>query len=78
MEGTGATPSFEKDIKPLFRDRDRGSMLSMFDLWSYDNVNHNADPILQALENGTMPCDGASPQDQVETFRRWVHAGKSP
>jgi hypothetical protein len=29
-------PSYEADVKPLFRERDRGAMLSHFDLWSYD------------------------------------------
>ena len=36
-----ATPGFENDIKPLFNERDRGSMLSHFDLWSYDDVSQN-------------------------------------
>ena len=36
-----AIPSFENDIKPLFNDRDRGSMLSAFDLWAYDDVSGN-------------------------------------
>jgi hypothetical protein len=47
-----ATPSFEKDIKPLFNERDRGSMLSHFDLCSYDDVSQNADAILQSVSTG--------------------------
>ena len=50
--------SFETDIKPLFRERDRGSMQSQFDLWSYDDVNTHADAILAVLRAGTMPCAG--------------------
>ena len=48
--------SFETDIKPLFRDRDRGSMQSQFDLWSYDDVKRNAHAILERVGNGSMPC----------------------
>jgi hypothetical protein len=46
-----------------------------FDLWVYDDVVRHAPEILQRLENGTMPCDGAWPTQQVETFRRWVESG---
>jgi hypothetical protein len=68
--------SFETDIKPLFRERDRGSMQSHFDLWSYDDVNTHADAILAVLRAGTMPCDGAWPQGDVELFERWITDGK--
>ena len=80
MVGTSerATPGFERDIQPLFRERDRESMLPVFDLWSYDDVKANAGRILQRLESGTMPCDGAWPEDRVETFRKWVEAGMPP
>jgi hypothetical protein len=67
--------SFEADIKPLFRERDRGSMEFAFDLWSYDDVSEYADAILDRLEAGTMPCDGAWPKAQVELFRRWIQSG---
>jgi hypothetical protein len=68
--------SFETDIKPLFRERDRGSMQSAFDLWSYDDVSANADAILAVLRAGTMPCDGAWPEADVERFERWIADGK--
>ena len=67
--------SFEADIKPMFRERDRGSMQSQFDLWSYDDVVSHADAILAAVANGSMPCDGAWPQDQVDRLRQWVESG---
>jgi hypothetical protein len=70
--------SFESQIKPLFREGDRRSMEFAFDLWSYDDVARNADAILGRLANGSMPCDGAWPDDQVERFRRWIDAGKQP
>jgi hypothetical protein len=69
-------PSFEEHVKPLFRERDRGSMTFAFDLWSYEDVSENADAILAKLREGSMPCDGAWPEEQIETFERWVTAGK--
>jgi hypothetical protein len=69
--------SFERDVKPLFRERDRGSMSSHFDLWSYDDVSANSDAILDVLESGSMPCDGPWDPDRVETIRRWVQEGKA-
>jgi hypothetical protein len=71
----GRTVSFATDVKPLFREKDRNSMKSHFDLWSYDDVRNAASRILATLEHGTMPCDGAWPQDQVDRFRRWIEAG---
>jgi hypothetical protein len=68
-------PGYEADIKPLFRERDRGSMLSYFDLWSYEDVVQNKDAILRRLADGDMPCDGPWPAEQVEVFRAWVTDG---
>ena len=67
--------SYANDIKPLFRDKDRERMEFAFDLWSYDDVKENADAILERLEDGDMPCDGAWPEEQVALFKRWVEAG---
>ena len=67
--------SYEAEVKPLFRERDREAMLSQFDLWSYDDVKANAEAILGQLAGGHMPCDGAWPEEQVELFRGWVAAG---
>jgi hypothetical protein len=66
---------YEADIKPLFRERDRGSMLSHFDLWSFDDVVDNKDAILDRLADGDMPCDGPWPAERVEIFRSWIAAG---
>ena len=71
-------PSYERDIKPLFRELDHESMLSTFDLWAYDDVKGHAQQILGVLEAGSMPCDGGWPEGQVSTFRRWVEAGTPP
>jgi len=67
--------TFEQEIKPLFRERDRDAMKWAFDLWSYDDVAENADAILERLRNGTMPCDGAWPDEQVAVFESWVEDG---
>ena len=70
--------SFEQDIKPLFRERDRDSMLrvSNFDLWSYEDVRDHAEPILDRLRSGSMPCDGAWPEGEVDLFARWTDEGR--
>jgi hypothetical protein len=70
--------SFETDIRPMFRERDRESMLSHFALWSHDDVSQDADAILERLEDGSMPCDGPWPEAQIELFRDWVNGGKQP
>ncbi len=67
---------FEEDVKPLFREGDRNAMRFAFDLWSLGDVSTHADAILDRLEAGTMPCDGAWPADRVSVFRRWIDAGK--
>jgi hypothetical protein len=70
-------PSFERDVKPLFRERDRGAMLSVakFDLWNRDDVAEHVDAILGRLEDGSMPCDESWPKDRIAVVRNWVDAG---
>lgn len=68
---------FEKHIKPLFRQRDRQSMKFAFDLWAFDDVKQNAHAILERLQNGSMPCDGAWAPDKVDAFERWVSSEMS-
>jgi hypothetical protein len=70
--------SFERDVRPLFREKDRDSMLKAFDLWSYGDVQAHQDAILERLRNGTMPCDGAWPPEHVAVFQRWVSSGSAP
>ena len=72
---TATAPSFANDIKPLFRESDRTAMLSAFDLWSFEDVTANSDRILGAVEAGSMPCDGAWPDEQVDLLRRWIDGG---
>ena len=76
--GDAETLGYEGDIKPLFREKDQQRMSFAFDLWSYQDVKENAEAILERLEEGDMPCDGAWPDEQVATFRSWVQSGKGP
>ena len=72
----GGELSFEQDIKPLFRTKDRDSMMQAFDLFDYDDVVENADAIAGSLRSGQMPCDGAWPAGQVDTLQQWIDQGK--
>jgi hypothetical protein len=43
--GSPAGVSFERDVRPMFREKDRDSMLKAFDLWSYGDVQaHQEQP----------------------------------
>jgi uncharacterized Fe-S cluster protein YjdI/CDGSH-type Zn-finger protein/truncated hemoglobin YjbI len=75
LPGPGEPVSFATHVKPMFRVKDRQSMLFAFDLWSYDDVRAHAADVLDRVANGTMPCDGAWPSDQVQAFRRWTETG---
>jgi hypothetical protein len=66
---------YERDIRPLFREKDVTSMAKAFDLASYDDVRAHADGILQRVADGSMPCDGPWSQERVDLFRSWVDAG---
>ena len=76
VSATGEPISFDEDIKPLFRERDRESMISTFDLWSYDDVTRLSDPILARVRDGSMPCDGAWGDERIALFQDWIAAGK--
>jgi truncated hemoglobin YjbI len=76
--GPGATVSFEAHVKPLFRSRDRESMIFAFDLWSAGDVQAHAAEILDRRRSGTMPCDGAWPPERTDLFARWTESGFQP
>jgi hypothetical protein len=78
LPAPGEPVSFDAHIKPLFRDRDRQSMSFAFDLSSADDVRTHAAGILQRLQDGTMPCDGAWPAGQIAVFKRWTETGMEP
>lgn len=75
VENNADPVSFAADIKPLFREKDRGSMLRHFDLWSFDDVSKNGAAILARIDDGTMPCDGPWPADRIDVLRRWLAQG---
>ncbi len=75
--GEGDKLSFERDIKPLFRTKDRDSMLAAFDLFDYADVVEHADAIVGSLRSGNMPCDGAWPAAQLDKLQHWIDAGKA-
>jgi hypothetical protein len=70
--------SFEADVRPLFREKDRSSMLKAFDLWSYSDVRAHQDVILERLQVGTMPCDGPWPPGHIAILQRWIAGGSAP
>ena len=74
--GEGGALSFERDIRPLFRDNDRDSMLAAFDLFDYEDVAEHADAIVGSVRSGQMPCDGAWPDADVDKVQQWIDAGK--
>jgi truncated hemoglobin YjbI len=71
-------PSFERDLRPLFTDRDRQAMLWAFDLGDLESVRTHAAAILQQLEAGLMPCYGRWPADRSTLVRAWVESGMQP
>ncbi|MHB8398003.1 MAG: hypothetical protein ACYDCI_03620 [Candidatus Limnocylindrales bacterium] len=66
---------FQRDVKPLFRDRDRPSMAVVFDLWSYDDLRKNAAAIARMTEAAAMSCDRTWPRDRTRLFRAWLDGG---
>jgi hypothetical protein len=72
--------SFAKDIRPLFRDTpDVDSMKEYgLDLSAYSEVKGQAEIIYERLQDGSMPCDGAWPEERLALFRRWMDEGMAP
>jgi hypothetical protein len=75
---SATAPSFAADVVPLFREDDVDAMLFAFDLRSYDDVRENAEEIYERLEEGSMPCDGEWPEEDVALFRAWIDGGMAP
>jgi hypothetical protein len=71
-------PGFAQDIRPLFRDSDVDEMSFAFDLSDYEDVKAHAEAIYARLEEGSMPCDGAWPDERVALFRRRIDEGCAP
>jgi hypothetical protein len=69
-------PSFEEDIRPLFRPRDINVMRNIagFDLSQFEDVKANADRIFERLQVN-MPCDGLWPAEDLAKFKAWKDGG---
>ena len=76
MSASAEPVSFDRDIKPLFRDRDRGAMKFFADLWSYEDVARESDAILERVRDGSMPCDGPWDDERIALFQQWIDGGK--
>jgi hypothetical protein len=75
LPSEGNELSFERDIKALFRTKDRDSMLRAFDLFDYKDVVEHANAIVGSLRSGKMPCDGAWADSQVDKLQQWIDQG---
>jgi hypothetical protein len=72
--------SFAADIRPLFRDEPDVEAMKSFglDLSSYADVKASAQSIYERLADGSMPCDGEWPKEQVAKFKQWMDEGTLP
>ena len=72
--------SFAQTIRPLFRDKDIAEMqdVANFDLSKYEDVRKWAADIYERLSDGSMPCDGAWPKENVAKFKQWMEEGLAP
>jgi hypothetical protein len=72
--------SFAKDIRPLFRDEPDVEAMKPFgmDLSAYNDVKTYAEAIYSRLEDGSMPCDGEWPKEQIANFKQWMDDGMLP
>ena len=46
-----------------------------FDLRDVEEVRRHAELIFARVEDGSTPCDGMWPDDQVALLRGWIDAG---
>jgi hypothetical protein len=59
---------YERDIRPLFREKDVSSMSMTFDLASYNDVHANAGKILAKLSDGSMPATALGQRSGSNSF----------
>ena len=80
------TTSFQKDIRPLFTERDIEGMKKGFNLASYDEVKNHAAAIydrIRGIGGALMPPppprgEGPWPQSRIELFAKWMADGFPP
>jgi hypothetical protein len=78
--------SFEKEIRPLFTERDIRAMSKAFDLAKYDDVKKNAAAIydrIRGIGGAVMPPppprgEGPWSQDRIDLFAKWMTDGYQP
>jgi CDGSH-type Zn-finger protein/truncated hemoglobin YjbI len=75
LPGADEAIRFNDHIRPLFRPLDRNAMLFAFDLWKEADLLKHGEQILLRLRAGTMPCDGAWPNEKIALFERWIAGG---
>jgi hypothetical protein len=72
--------SFQKDIRPLFTERDIHAMSKAFNLASYDDVKAHAAIIydrIRGIGGAVMPPppprgEGPWPQPRINLFAQWI------
>jgi hypothetical protein len=80
------TTSFQRDIRPLFTERDIEGMKKGFNLASYDEVKAHAAAIydrIRGVGGALMPPptprgEGPWPQARIELFAKWIADGCQP
>jgi len=80
------TTSFERDIRPLFTQRDLQGMSKAFNLGNYDDVKAYASAIfdrIRGIGGAVMPPppprgEGPWPQSRIELFAKWMEDGLQP
>jgi hypothetical protein len=80
------TTSFQRDIRPLFTERDIQGMMKAFNLAKYDDVKKNAAAIydrIRGIGGPVMPPpppkgEGPWPQSRIELFAKWMADGFQP
>jgi len=78
--------SFQKDIRPIFTERDIQGMIKGFNLASYDEVKAHAAAIydrIRGIGGAVMPPppprgEGPWQQSRIELFARWMADGCPP
>lgn len=78
--------SFQRDILPLFTERDIRAMSKAFNLASYDDVKARAAIIydrIRGIGGAVMPPppprgEGPWSQERIDLFARWMTDGYQP
>jgi len=80
------TTSFQRDIRPLFTERDIEGMKKGFNLASYEEVKAHAGAIydrIRGIGGAVMPPppprgEGPWEQSRIELFAKWMADGFPP